>query len=168
MTDAMGQRIGNLGDNDLNDWQYDEVWNEKEYALLDFKDTLLLTNTKKAEVSVGVYPNPNSDFFSFYFHASNKVKFKMVLVNESFEVLEQFSTIGEHYAFHLDVDNFFLINGYKVLKAQNFGPNVIHTDQYADGEILRLYYSFSAEGSPNFYKGHGDILICRSELEYCY
>jgi hypothetical protein len=32
--------------------------------------------------------------------------------------------------------------------------------KFQDG-IYRMYYSFSAKDSLNFYKGHGDILICR-------
>ena len=85
-------------------------------------------------------------------------------------VLEKLSSAGEFISFSFDVDKYFSEKGPEVLKAQSFGPGTFFTDQYASGQVLRVYYTFSAEDALNFYKGHGDILICRDEdkVEDCY
>lgn len=170
MKTSSGNPAGTLGDNDLNDWQEDDSWSEREYALLAYEDTVSLENTAESDVSIFVYPNPTSDYFTFRYQASNRVKFKMVLVDESFNVLEKLSSSGEFISFSFDVEKYFSEKGPEVLKAQSFGPGTFFTDQYASGQILRVYYTFSAEDALNFYKGHGDILICRDadKVEDCY
>jgi hypothetical protein len=34
------------------------------------------------------------------------------------------------------------------------------TVKFVEGEVYRLYYTFSVEGNEHFYKGHGDVLMC--------
>jgi hypothetical protein len=50
----------------------------------------------------------------------------------------------------------------------NFRIDLSDSAKFQAGTIYRMYYSLSAKDSLNFYKGHGDILICReNNLQDC-
>jgi hypothetical protein len=41
------------------------------------------------------------------------------------------------------------------------------TAKFVEGEVYRLHYTMSVAGNENFYKGHGDILMCSRLQSQC-
>jgi hypothetical protein len=156
-----GQVTGEWGTDD-GDWQNDATWSSSELQLLNFPDTVSLTGTfvkdtvgwnigpgihEQPRNSVIAFPNPavNQQILSYY--GLGYLKFKATIVDKYFNRLFTYSSKDHGRLFILDLSD---------------------STKFQNGVIYRLYYSFSAADSVNFYKGHGDILICReSSLQSC-
>jgi len=153
MIDQFGEITGTLGQDD-GDWIHEDVWTDEEYALLDFPDTVSLDGTFITDTSndsggtlidpvyfnkVSFYPIPvmETGFVDFWYQGY--VKFKMAIVDQSFNSLLTYSCKDTFRIFSID-----------------FSDTVL----YATGEIYRMYYSLSITDSLHFYKGHGDFFVC--------
>lgn len=136
VTDATGNFMGAI---DLTDWTLDASWSNKELDVFAEIDPGSLTGTSSSSIVPGpAFPNPCSNVFTVVFHAPSACKARLALVNKDLDILTS-----------------------KVI-ALTAG---INTSQIAipaeakPGRLYRLYYVFDAEGSPAFFKGHGDIKI---------
>ncbi len=157
VVNTMGEIMGNWGTPD-SDWETDVTWTSEEAALLNFPDTVSLAGTyirdttgwntgtgihEQPENAILVFPNPVAGYATLYFKGLGMVKFKATIVDKYFNRLMTFaakSGMGE------------------------INLNLSDPAKFQNGVIYRLYYTLSATDSLNFYKGHGDILICREAV----
>lgn len=143
LTDETNNPLGTKGSRDLNDWQNEGKLDKKIMNLLDFEHDEDVSGTVKADVEIDAYPNPVSDEAVISFFLTDYSLVKIILVNEELEVLDKISFVE-----HQDA-------------TVHFGLK--NTEKYPDQKIIRAYYSISSEADDNYYVGHGDIWICRSE-----
>jgi len=151
----IGQIMGTWGTED-GDWGTDANWSPLEYELLNFPDTISLDGTfvrdtagwnigpgihEQPQNSVLVFPNPVQSRTTLEFHGLGLLKFKAAIVDKYYNRMKT-------YVNKTDAP---------VLVMLDFSDST----KFQSGNIYRMYYSFSAKDSLNFYKGHGDILICR-------
>ena len=154
MVTDIGQEWGVIGE-DNNDWHTDSAWSPEEYALLNFPDTISLAGTYLEDTTgwnIGpgihempqnisvIYPNPNSGSGVLVFRILGFAKVKVVIVDKDYNRL--FTYAGKVTNANILVD---------------FSDSV----KYLSGTTYRMFYTFSVTDSLNYYKGHGDILICR-------
>lgn len=132
--------LGTIGSNDLNDWQNEGELSAEVMKLLDFDLDLDLTGTSVSSVQMAAYPNPVSNSFRLDFGSIQNSVIRIVIVNESMKVLFRESFVGI-YSIEFDMRD---------------------PKKFPNNEIVRIYYSFSALDNPNYYIGHGDVLICRT------
>ena len=158
--DETGMPIGSWGVED-GDWKTDSCWSEEEYHLLNFPDTVSLDNTfiedtigwnagtgihEQPKNMVIAYPNPVSNRLTICYSGFGLLKFKVAIVDKYFNTVFTYASKNDT-PIQLDISD----------------PTI-----FQDGSIYRMYYSLSVKDSVNFYKGHGDILICRkSESQEC-
>jgi len=150
----VGAVMGTWGTED-GDWGTDASWPSDVYDLLNFPDTVSLDRTYVKDTTgwdigpgiheipknfVIVYPNPVQSQLMLVCSGIGYLKFKAVLVDKYYHRLMTFA---------------FKWNGL-VEKNLDFSDSTVFKN-----DLYRLYYTFSAKDSVNFYKGHGDILICR-------
>jgi hypothetical protein len=133
----IGQILGTWGTED-GDWGTDANWSPGEYELLNFPDTVSLDGTFVRDTTgwdsgPGIHEQPRN--FTIVF--PNPVQSHATLAFSGLGMLKFKATIVDKY--------------YNRMKTY-----VTKTDG-----VYRMYYSFSAKDSLNFYKGHGDILVCR-------
>ncbi len=154
--DNQGFPMATWGHDD-GDWEEDENWTEEEYALLDFMDTVSISGTFLKDTSewngtgigeiyrneVIAFPNPAINNLNMIARGLGLVKFKANIVDKYHNSLFTYACKDSTRIISLDVTD---------------------SSIFEDGEIYRLYYSLSVEDNLNFYKGHGDILICREDL----
>ena len=153
--DDMGQPWGTWGTED-GDWSTDKSWTQSEYDLLNFPDSLSLTGTFVKDTTgwnigpgvherpyniVTVFPNPANDLVILIYRGLGLLKMKAVIVDQNYN--RMFTFACKDSTAHLQID-------------------LSDTTKFKSGTIYRLFYSLSAKDSLNFYKGHGDILICRN------
>jgi len=159
--DDIGQQIARWGTDD-GDWKTDNSWSEEEFALINFPDTINLDGTyikdttgwntgsgihEQPQNIVIVYPNPANNEQILVYRGLGLLKFKVTIVDKYFNRLFIYACKDSISNIHLDFSD---------------------STKFQNGTIYRMYYSLSATDSLNFYKGHGDILICReSELQDC-
>ncbi|MCX6248728.1 MAG: hypothetical protein NTW10_13470 [Bacteroidetes bacterium] len=143
VTSGFGDHLGVWGTED-GDWSYDASWTSQETAVLNFPDSVNLdgtyidTSTYHSEVIA--FPNPTTGNLFLHFQLPGRMKLKTAIVDKNFNrlITESIKWTG----------NF------------ETGEFLDDATLFPDG-IYRLYYSFSATNHVNFYKGHGDILVCR-------
>ena len=147
---------------DDGDWGIDDHWTDEEYILLAFLDTINLDGTfvkdttgwnngagihERPENVVIAYPNPTDGLQRITYKGIGLLKFKGIVVDRHYNSLFTFVCKDSIAHFNLDFSD---------------------PEQFPNGSIYRLYYTLSATDSLNFYKGHGDILICReSDQQEC-
>ncbi|MFK5857192.1 MAG: hypothetical protein QM503_13765 [Bacteroidota bacterium] len=147
---------------DDGDWSTDVFWSEEEFNLLDFPDTVSLDNTYIKDTTgwntgtgipeiphnfVVAYPNPVNNKLIMIFRGLGLLKFKATIVDKYYNSVFTYVCKDSSTVLQLDVSD---------------------STIFQNGTIYRMYYSFSAKDSLNFFKGHGDILICReSGLQEC-
>jgi hypothetical protein len=154
VTNEVGNALGTWGAED-GDWGTDANWSPSEYELLNFPDTISLDGTyirdttgwnigpgihEQPQNFVAGFPNPVADRTTLVFGNFGNLKLKVVIVDKYYHRLE---TISLKW------------NGL-LLKMIDLSDSL----KYQNG-VYRVFYSFSTKDSLNFYKGHGDILICR-------
>jgi hypothetical protein len=152
MTDPVGNDMGHYGAAD-DDWTFRTSLSAREMALFDFPVTATLDNTAEGTVglTLAAYPNPTLDYQNFTLQSSDSVLLKLVIVNDNLEVLGT--------AFH------------KFKNAGNIRMDYSDHSKFPERSSLRVYYSLSAQGKPNFKTGYGDIRICYADagfLEDCF
>ena len=153
VTDMAGNALGTWGTED-GDWGNDHNWTASENELLNFPDTVSLDGTyindttgwnndpgaQQPQNFVAGFPNPTATGSVLVFKNYGKLKLKVVVVDKQYKRLD---TISEKWSGLME-----------------YSLNFSDSTKYPDG-VYRVYYSFSTKDSLNFYKGHGDILICR-------
>ncbi|MCX6304383.1 MAG: hypothetical protein NT040_05400 [Bacteroidetes bacterium] len=161
VTDDQGDVMGTWGTDD-GDWETDSTWTPGEYALLNFADTVSLNGTYVRDTSgwnigpgiheqpqniVAVFPNPAVNEQNLFYIGLGMVKFKVAIVDKYYNRLFAYACKNGSKTIRLDLSD---------------------STKFQNGTIYRIYYSLSATDSLNYYKGHGDILICRgSTLQDC-
>jgi len=157
----IGQIIAKWGTED-GDWGTDAKWSTSEYDLLNFPDTISLTGTfikdtigwdigpgihEQPQNVVIVFPNPAKNYPMLVYRGLGLLKFKATIVDKYYNRLFTYACKDSASIFHLDLSD---------------------STKFQNGTIYRIYYSLSAKDSLNFYKGHGDILICKeNKLQDC-
>ena len=161
VTNDQGEVTATWG-NDDGDWETDATWTPAEYALLNFADTVDLNGTYISDTSgwnigpgiheqpqniVAAFPNPAVNDQYLVYVGIGLVKFKATIVDKYYNRLFTYACKEKTKHIQLDLSD---------------------STKFQNGTIYRIYYSLSATDSLNFYKGHGDILICRgSTLQDC-
>jgi len=154
LTDALGNSFGEVG-NASDDWQI-RNWSELsaiEQGFLNFSENVNTDGTISSMVhSPLAFPNPVYNQSYIDFRADDSVKVKFALVDSTGKVWK---------------------TGFAKFKgAKQFILDVSDPGSFPSKMSLRYYYSFSAEGQPNFKAGYGDIKICRANnpqwLDECY
>ena len=157
----VGQEMGTWGTDD-GDWENDPSWSAGEYGVLDFPDTISLNGTFIRDTSgwnigpgiheqprnvIIIFPNPLKNNASMYYGGLGLLKFKAAIVDKYFNRLYTFACKDSMACIHLDFSD---------------------STKFQNGTLYRFYYSLSATDSLHFYKGHGDILLCRENtLQDC-
>ncbi|MEI6684131.1 MAG: hypothetical protein WCO44_15995 [Bacteroidota bacterium] len=157
----VGQITGVWGTED-DDWRNDAKWTAEEFALLSFPDTISLNGTyirdttgwnvgpgihERPQNIVITYPNPVYDFAEMVYRGLGLLKFKAVIVDKNYNRMFTFCCKDSMASLLLDLSD---------------------TAKFKSGTIYRMYYTLSAKDSVNFFKGHGDILVCRQASPlYC-
>jgi hypothetical protein len=152
VTDDVGNALGTYGKDD-GDWGKDMNWTNAENQLLDFADTVSLDATFLGDTTVHPYimtaffPNPTSSSSMVYLKIPGTLKFKMTIVDKNFKRLFTFCKKLPQgmYSFEMEFSD---------------------TTKFVNKELYRMYYQYSYSGNINYYKGHGDIMICRSSSQF--
>lgn len=143
LRDPYNQDMGTRGSRDLDDWENDGKLTKEVLKLLDFESDVSITGTEvSTSVQIYGFPNPVKDRFTMGFNLSHKSLVKLVVVNQRMNVLHSLS-FAEQGLSYWDID-------------------VRDARKFPSGKIVRIYYSISAENNPDFYVGHGDVLVCRN------
>lgn len=157
----IGEILGTWGTED-NDWGTDSIWTTGEYNLLNFPDTISMDGTYvKDTTGWNIGPGIHEQPFNIVIVYPVPVKTKVMLTYCGLGLLKVKATIVDKY-----YNRIFTF----ARKASSAGILLDFSDstKFPNGTIYRLYYSLSAKDSMNFYKGHGDILICREKtLDGC-
>jgi hypothetical protein len=140
LVDFSGNFLGWQGTPD-SDWLIRPGLSAAEMAVLTFDTHLSLTNTVVDTVSeVIAFPNPtwNTQFFSCYLNDSNVVK--IVYVDSMLRVLKD--------------------TALKVKGSVFVNLSLTDTTLFPDHSSRRIYFSFSANGHPDYAVGYGDVRMC--------
>lgn len=126
---------------DSTDWTYDDTWTTQELALLNFTDTISVTDSTTGYVQVSAAcPNPNHGVFIIGTDVQKQCKLKVAIVNTSMQLLA-------YNTYHL--------TGGPIMTGFNFaGSGSFHAN-----ENYRMYYAFYNSQGTLFYMGHGDFRI---------
>ena len=141
IADALGNPMGEVGSSS-DDWILYDSFNDQIMNLFNFSTPLTIStsNTATIQTPVAAFPNPVAFLQYYVFNVSDSVLLKAMVVDERLTVYQQFSyKFKGHFAFSID-----------------YSDRTIYPDKTA----LRVYYSFSAAGKPNYKVGYGDIKIC--------
>ncbi len=152
--DELGNHTGTYGGTDDNDWSYDSLWTPETWAILNFPDTVGLAGTflyptyaAPGPIQLSFFPNPVNQNTNAYLILPGKIKVKMALMDREMNV------IFKHV--YIDSDTSWTILDFS------------DTTKFVEGEVYRLIYTMSVDGDENFYKGHGDILMCSKLQSQC-
>lgn len=148
--DEIGQDIGFYGGTDDHDWEYDKDWPQEVYDLMNFNDTVSLSGTyldssyiagnNPQWIQFVLFPNPVAHIARIIIDLPGRIKFKLVFVDNYLNPILKYS--------------------FKKLDRTELVFDLNSENKFVEGEVYRLYYTMSVEGKENFYKGHGDILMC--------
>lgn len=142
LVDASGNMLGHYGPAD-DDWTLKNTLSTREMALFEFAVDSTLDNTVESPVGIThCYPNPFAYVQGYGAQSIEPVLFRLVVVDNNLKVLQT------AYA---------KFKGYK-----NFQLDYSDQSKFPDKHSFRVYYSFSAQGAPNFKVGFGDIRKCES------
>jgi hypothetical protein len=148
MTDNTGNYIGQHGPAD-DDWTLKTSLSAREMALFDFPtntpDEIIGTGEGTIASRVSAYPNPFGDIQTYHVESSLPVVVRLVVVDQDLKVL---------YKYAIRIENIRNI-------ALPFDD-----DTFPVGRSFRVYFSFSAEGKPNFKVGYGDIQKCKPNASF--
>lgn len=116
-----------------------EDWPTWVFDLFQPLDTTNLTGYVQSEISIDrLYPNPCADTQALRYFATQPVNLKLVLIDAQKNVY-----LRQTYALPSTIHDLSL--NYKNLGLQS-------------GTFYRMFYGFSAENKPFFYRGHIDIM----------
>jgi hypothetical protein len=157
--DDIGNTLAFWGTDD-GDWGQDYGWKSQEYDVLIYPDTIDLGGTYFKDTTgweqgpgiheqpvnrIFLYPNPANYMVSIGFHALGNVKFKMAIVDQAGNRLCTWCVKDSMAFTHIDLSD---------------------QAKFMPGNLYRFYYSMSAGDNMNYYKGHGDLLICHEPSIY--
>lgn len=129
--------VGTEG-NTSDEYKHEE-WPTWVFDLFQPLDTASLKGYVQSEISIDrLYPNPCADTQSLRYFATQPVNLKLVIIDAHKNVY-----FRETYALPSTIHNLSL--NYKTIGLQS-------------GTYYRMFYGFSAEGKPFFYRGHIDIM----------
>jgi hypothetical protein len=139
-TDENGDLTGEV---DSSDWRFDDTWNEKEFALFNFGDTVSKWGMGKATaLSAIAAPNPASSVIMFTFRADQPTLLKIAVTDEYLNViytkavrLEKYSNVDPNIGLGIDVRN----------------------SKFTHPGFYRIYYAFYSQDGILYKKGHGDF-----------
>jgi hypothetical protein len=145
--DEYGNDLGIYGGSDDNDWQFDETWTEETWGIMDFEDTIDLSGTylnqtyfAPENIQFTFFPNPVANYAIPHIIMPGRLKVKIAMVAKNLNTV-----------FHIS---------YKDQDTSMFNLDLSDTVKFIEGDVYRVYYTFSVEGMEDFYKGHGDVLMC--------
>lgn len=148
VTDEVGQQLGIYGADD-NDWKNDPTWSRDIYNILNFSDTVSVAGTYPGDTAVlnvfmvPAYPNPANFSIDLFLKVPGCYKFKMALVDSYYNLLYTYCAKLNSGCYHVMI-------------------NLEDTVKFKPKTIYRLFYRYSTEANVDFFKGHGDIMVCRS------
>lgn len=148
LTDFSGNLVGWQGTPD-SDWMIRPSLSAAEMAVLNFNTNLSLDNTVVDGItSIFVFPNPvwNEQQFYCKFNDSNVVK--IVYVDSTLRVLKDTAVKGKGTV---------LIPLY-----------LMDRTLFPDHSSRRIYFSFSADGHPDYAVGYGDVRMCSQTTGNCF
>lgn len=140
LRDNVNLDMGTFGTRDLNDWQNDGSLSDDILDLLAFDADDLIGTTTSSDVYISAYPNPVINFVNLKFLLNHNSRVRLVMINESMQVLYQTAFEG----------------------SSDIRVELTDTKKFPNKKIVRVYYSISSQENPNFYVGHGDILVCQN------
>ena len=146
LVDEVGQDMGIYGCVSSSDWQNSTLSTEESAYFSSIDTSFLLHGTSNVPITgVALYPIPVVQGGVFAFHLlspspGNPVKFQMVIIDESKNVLFQTA---------LQID----CNGTIHVQAP--------ATTFDKGAFYRVYYRVSALGAPVLFEGHGNIVVCK-------
>lgn len=130
-----------ISDVDSSDWSHDDVWTAQETALLNFTDTISVTDCTTGYVQISApCPNPSEGLFILGINTERQCKMKLVCVNTEMQVL--------HYTARK-------FTGGPIATAYDFRSNTA----FHKNENYRFYYGFYSAADSLYYKGHGDFRL---------
>jgi hypothetical protein len=146
--DEIGNPLGIYGGQDDNDWDSDATWPQEIHALMNFPDTIDMSGTYLDSsyvhgtdlIPFALFPNPVATIGNINALLPGQLKIKLLIIDRYANPVYKHVLIDKGSVWH-----------------------TIHMDDesvFVEGEVYRLYYSLSVEGNPDFYLGHGDILMC--------
>lgn len=143
IVDDIGVPYGQCGKPEKN-----PAWTKKEKELLDFSTDLSLEGTENGNNAKShIYPIPTKNVLNISMQMDEKVLLKVVIVDDKLDVLYQSAKIvDKKYSIYIDVSD---------------------RNKFKNGEIYRVYYSYSAENNPNFFKDAQNIAICDNSDGTC-
>lgn len=149
-TSETGDPLGTYGGKDDNDWKHDPSWSPEIYNLMNFNDSVDLSGTyldstyipgnDPPEIQFIFFPNPVADMASVYIIMPGQIKVKLVIVDSNLNTLLKYS--------------------YKKSDTAWVWLDLKDESRFVEGDVYRLYYTMSVDGNIDFYRGHGDILMC--------
>ncbi|HEV2480997.1 MAG TPA: hypothetical protein VGS79_15075 [Puia sp.] len=140
LTDFSGNLIGWQGTPD-SDWLIRPTLSAAEMAVLNFNTNVNLNNTT-ADTIAGVlaFPNPAWNEQLFYCRVNDSNVIKVVYVDSMLRVLKDTAVKGK---------------GTVVIPMLLTDPTL-----FPDHTSRRIYFSFSANGHPDYAVGYGDVRMC--------
>lgn len=151
--DATGNATGTSGDcsND-NSWGESALSNQ-QLDFLDFVDNVSTTNTQViALTGINAYPIPVQignplNFILETTEVNKSSKIKMAITDSNNNSVEEIA----------------------LTRVTGIPWQINITDAlYNSGEYYRVHYQVSADGSPNYFEGYGDFLVCDAANPNCY
>lgn len=144
LLDNSGNYVGLHGEGD-DDWIVKTTLSSREMALFDFPTANPgdITGTGEGTINgrVVAYPNPFTNIQAYHAESSLPVILRLVVVDNNLNILTKYVT---RFQYSLDVQM------------------SLDAKEFVAGGSYRVYFSFSAEGKPNFKVGFGDIKKCAS------
>ena len=140
LIDFSGNFLGWEGTPD-SDWLVRPSLSAAEMAVLSFNTNLSLINTAVDTISgVAAFPNPAWNQQIFGCHLNDSGVIKIVYVDSMLRVLKDTAVKTQGYVYV----NLFLTD----------------TTLFPNHSSRRIYFSFSANGHPDYAVGYGDVRMC--------
>jgi len=130
-----------ISDIDTTDWTKDVTWTTQELNLLNFTDTISVTDSVTGFVQLSApCPNPNEGLFILGLTTERQCKMKLACVNNQMQLLYYTSR---------------LFTGGPIITSYDFRS----VSSFHKNENYRFYYGFYNSKDSLYYKGHGDFRI---------
>jgi hypothetical protein len=140
LIDFSGNLVGWEGTPD-SDWLIRPNLSAAEMAVLNFNTNLSLNNTIVDTPSfIAAFPNPAWNQQDFYCYNADSTVIKIVYVDSMLRVLKDTAVKGK---------------GTVLVTMPLMDPTL-----FPDHSSRRIYFSFSANGHPDYLVGYGDVRIC--------
>ncbi|HLP50604.1 MAG TPA: hypothetical protein VK154_06940 [Chitinophagales bacterium] len=126
---------------DTTDWGYDAAWTTVEYNFINFKDSVIVTDSLAGYIQVSApCPNPSEGVFIMGLNTERQCMMRLACVNTEMQIL--YYTVKK-------------LTGGPIVTAYDFRSNTA----FHKNENYRIYYGFYNSKDSLYYKGHGDFRI---------